>query len=220
VPRTADHELRGREIAAAVYRLVAAGGIDAATVAAVAREAGHSVGLVQHYFRSKDELLLHAYSQVTTDIGTRVAAHIREGEARQGTILEVVRACVWELLPLDQRRREEYRVTRAFLGRSLADERLAEVAAATTAAIRGELARAVGNGRHCGEVTEETDADLAAMTITALVNGLADQLHQASHQPEGPGGPAATPHDVSSMTEAVLDACLAAVFTGECRHYA
>lgn len=213
MPRTADHEARRAEIAAAVHRLVAADGLDAATVAAVAREAGISVGLVQHYFRSKDDMLLFAYRQVTQAVRGRVAACIDAARAQQRTIRAIVQESLGELLPLDAGRRGEYRVTRAFLGRSLENPTLADVARTGAADLRDQIALAVHNGKECGEVADELDPQRAATRITALVDGLADQLYQAPERTVGG-------HRLATVADELVADCLAGVFTGECRQYA
>ncbi|TDE08270.1 TetR/AcrR family transcriptional regulator [Jiangella asiatica] len=212
MPRTADHDARRRQIAAAVVGVVAADGFDAATVARVAAEAGVSVGLVQHYFASKDELLLFAYQQVTGDIGDRVAQLIADGDARRQPISVVVAASLAELLPLDERRRGEYRVARAFLGRALDNPSLASVARATAADLRGRLSAAVTNGKECGEVAPGVDAELAATRLAALVDGLGDQLYLEPQRRVGS-------RDLPAVARRTLGEALAETFTGECRHY-
>ncbi|NGN65625.1 TetR family transcriptional regulator [Streptomyces sp. A7024] len=210
--RTADHDARRRQIAAAVHQLVAEGGLDAATVARVAKEAGFSVGLVQHYFPSKDALLLQTCRQVMADVNARVADRIAEGITGKQPISTVVFASLKELLPLDEARRGEYRVTRAFRDRSLDNPDLAEVARTTAAELRAQLAQAVTNGKECGEVEPDADADLAATRITALTDGLADQLYADPARKVGR-------RKLASAAERLLRAALDEVFTGECRQY-
>ncbi len=60
MPKVVDHEVRRAEIAEALWRVVAREGIEAATIRAVAAEAGWSRGIVEHYFDSKDALVLYA----------------------------------------------------------------------------------------------------------------------------------------------------------------
>src|SRR5688572_9761853 len=74
MPRTADHDARRRQVADAVERLVADEGLDAVTVARTAAAAGISVGLVQHYFPAKDDMLLHTFTAVRQRIEQRVLA--------------------------------------------------------------------------------------------------------------------------------------------------
>lgn len=199
-------------MAEAVHRLIAHDGLDAATMAAVAREAGFSVGLVQHYFRSKDDLLLFAYRRVTDDQLSRVARLVAEGEAAEQPIRAILLRCLPELWPLDEARRGEYRVNRAFHARSLDNPTIAEVARETAATVRGQLSRAVENGKECGEVEPDTDAELAAVEVAALIEGLADDLYREPGRPVGD-------QTMAEAAEAILRSRLTRYFAGECRHY-
>lgn len=205
--RTADHDLRRAQIADAAHRLIAHAGLDAATMAAVAREAGFSVGLVQHYFAAKDDLLLFTYRRTTERQLERVMRLVAEGEAAQRTIAEILLPGLQELWPLDERRRGEYRIGRAFHARSLDNPAVAAVAQATAAELCGQIARTVANGKRCGEVPLDTEAATAALGLWSLTNGLADQLY---HEPDRPLADTAT---------GLLREALAAVFTGECHRH-
>ena len=187
--------------------LIADSGLGAVTVARTAARAGISVGLVQHYFPSKDDMLLHAFERVSADAAARVADIVRTGARHERSIAEILHAALSEHLPLDGPRRAEYRVTRTFAGRALDNPALAEVDARAAAAMHAELVRAVGNGVECGEVGPDLDADAAAARLGAVTEGLATRVHRAA-----PGA--------ADLAEAVLRAELAAVFTGECRQYA
>ncbi|THV26421.1 TetR/AcrR family transcriptional regulator [Glycomyces paridis] len=208
MPRTADHDVRRKQMADATHRLIAHTGLDSATMAAVAREAGFSVGLVQHYFGSKDELLLFAYRQMTDDQLARVGRLVAEGEADRQPIRAILLRCLPELWPLDADRRGEYRVSKAFHARALDVPAVAEVARETAFVVRGQIARAVANGKECGEVEASTDAQAAALELSALIAGLADELYR---EPED--------RRLEVIAEALFAARLAAYFPGECRHY-
>lgn len=60
MPRQVDHAQRRREIAHAVWAVIGTAGLDAVSLRSVAAEAGVSMGRVQHYFPSKDAMVLHA----------------------------------------------------------------------------------------------------------------------------------------------------------------
>jgi TetR/AcrR family transcriptional regulator, transcriptional repressor of bet genes len=66
MPKRVDPLAQRRSIAEAVFRLAVARGADAVSMRDVAAEAGVSLGMVQHYFRSKDEMLLFALDQCAT----------------------------------------------------------------------------------------------------------------------------------------------------------
>ncbi|KAA6218423.1 TetR/AcrR family transcriptional regulator [Streptomyces filamentosus] len=212
MPRTADHEQRRRQIADAVSRLISEHGLDAVTVARTAATAGMSVGLVQHYFRTKDEMLLHAFREVSARIRARAEQRIRDGVRHERPIARVMAEVMTEYIPLDEARRAEYRVARAFAGRALDAPALAEVDTEAARRLREDIARAVHNGKECGEVDEHLDPLPAAVRLAAVMEGLALQVYR---EPEGAAGV-----PVARFVAPVLDAELAAVFTGECRQYA
>ncbi|MFL1378588.1 TetR/AcrR family transcriptional regulator [Nocardiopsis protaetiae] len=205
MPRTADQDLRRAQIADAVYDLIAADGLAAVTVARTADRAGISVGLVQHYFPAKDDMLLHAFERVGAAVAARVADLVAEGTRHERSIAEVLAAALAEHLPLDARRRAEFRVTRTFAGRALDNPRLAGVDARTAAALRAEIARGVANGFECGEVDPATDPALAAARLAAAAEGLATAVYRDPGEQE--------------RALAVLRAEVGSVFTGECRQY-
>ena len=73
---------RRRQVADALLRVVAAEGFEAASIPRIARELGASTGLVQAYFRSKDELLLFAAHQLGDRLRARVEAALARVESR------------------------------------------------------------------------------------------------------------------------------------------
>ncbi|WND34998.1 TetR/AcrR family transcriptional regulator [Streptomyces sp. BB1-1-1] len=212
MPRTADHEERRRQIAVAVCELIAGNGLDAVTVARTASTAGMSVGLVQHYFRTKDEMLLHAFNEVSAAIRRRADERIRAGIEHRRPVSYVLTEAMTEFLPLDDTRRTEFRVTRAFAGRALDAPALAKVDIETARRLREDIARAVHNGKECGEVEADLDPWPAAVRLAAVTEGLAMQVYR---DPAGVNGVSA-----AELAASVIEAELAAVFTGECRQYA
>lgn len=191
--------------------LISDHGFDAVTVARTAATAGMSVGLVQHYFRAKDEMLLHAYQEVTARIRSRAEERIRAGIEHRRPISGVLAEVMAEFIPLDDTRRTEFRVTRAFAGRALDVPALAEVDVQTARRLREDIAQAVHNGKECGEVEPDLDPWPAAARLTAVTEGLATQVYR---DPAGVNGmPAA------ELTARVITTELATVFTGECRQY-
>ncbi|MEU5980013.1 TetR/AcrR family transcriptional regulator [Streptomyces sp. NPDC047315] len=211
MPRTADHDERRRQIAAAVCELISENGLDAVTVARTARTAGMSVGLVQHYFRSKDEMLLHAFTTVSARIRGRAEERIRTGTRHRRPIAGIMAEVLTEFIPLDDTRRAEYRVARAFAGRALDAPALAAVDVETARRIREDLARAVHNGKECGEVEPDVDPAAAAVRLAAVTEGLALQVYREPLPDAAALG--------SSLVSSIVAAELAAVFTGECRQY-
>lgn len=195
----------------AVCELISEQGFDSVTVARTASAAGFSVGLVQHYFRSKDEMLLNAFDHVSVRIRSRIDQRIRAGIEHRRPISRVLAEAMTELLPLDETRRTEFRVARAFAGRALDAPALAEVDLRTARALRDDLTQAIHHGKECGEVAPDLDPWPAAVRFAALTEGLAMQVYR---DPAGVNGTSA-----ADLTASIIDAELATVFTGECRQY-
>lgn len=85
--RTIDGEARRRVLADAVWRLLRAGGLEAASVRAVAAEAGLSAGSVRHFFTTQDELHVFAMGELvrrTTERVERALASAPDGEPPGG----------------------------------------------------------------------------------------------------------------------------------------
>lgn len=192
----------------AFQRLLAAEGIGRVSFTRVAAEAGISVGLIQHYFANKDELLRFSYRDCLRRSAERVAARIRAGEAAAEPISAMLLASLTELLPLDAERTVEFRVERNLWLLSLHDAELAELAHRATADLHGRIVTAIENGKECGEVRLEVDGSTAATMILSATRGLADAL---SMRP----GPALD----AAAVDAVLKPVVSVVFTGRCRHY-
>jgi AcrR family transcriptional regulator len=213
MPRVADHDQRRGLIASSFQQHLVQHGLAATTFARVAAEAGVSVGLIQHYFGSRDELLGFVYADALRRRDDRIALHIAEGEAAERPIRDMLAAAVRELLPLDETRVREHHVTQNLLTQALHDPAVAEVAARADRELHRRAAIAVGNGKLCGEVEAGVDPDIAADRILATTRGLAALVVPT---PVGDhGGPVGRERRVS----AVLDPVIAAVFTGRCRHH-
>ncbi|WP_459960564.1 TetR/AcrR family transcriptional regulator [Nocardia sp. IFM 10818] len=110
IPRRVDHEERRRKIAAALWRTVSTQGLEGVSLRTVATAAGVSMGLVQHYFATKDDMLLYAYGMLSE----RVEARLRADQSAESSI----RSLFLHMLPLDDERREEAHVAVAFMARA------------------------------------------------------------------------------------------------------
>ncbi|GII64404.1 transcriptional regulator [Sphaerisporangium krabiense] len=195
MPKRVDHDQRRRQITEALWRIAAERGIEAVSIREVATEAGMSIGLVQHFFASKDEMLMFA----TSHLREKLEGRIRRGLTalpEPATPLETLRALLVALLPLDHDSREETLVGIAFFIRALNDPVLAtryrQGRDQLTAAVADQL-RAIRRDAKTDlepttetrpEPTTETDLELTAETLLALVEGLASDLLLGRHSPQ------------------------------------
>lgn len=113
-------QISADDVTDALIRVVVEQGLEAVSIRSVAREAGVSIGAVQHYFATKDDLLYAAYVRAIDQVVARAAGLPDEPDA-------YVRALLRELLPLDAQREAELRVALAFTARSVHNPRLAEL---------------------------------------------------------------------------------------------
>lgn len=122
---------------AAFLTITAARGLDQATMREVAKEAGVSVGSVQYYGRTKDDLLLIVHQHLVDRI-------IARGETvpRRGPVGSVIRAFAHQFLPLDEIRATEQRVYLAFAARAAVTPALARIQHDLTSRLRTDCAAA------------------------------------------------------------------------------
>ncbi|MPZ62485.1 MAG: TetR family transcriptional regulator [Propionibacteriales bacterium] len=204
MPRTADHQARRRQIVDGVRRVAVTDGLSRVTMAGAAREAGVSVGLVQHYYSSKEDLLVDTVRSVHEDIEQRVDAAVARAERRFARIEQMMAAGLQQLFPLDDRRREETRLRHSFAGLALENERLHEHQRRFDESLAARAAQAVRNGLLCGEVLPGTDPDQEGYAVISLADGLAARLlmHAGRRQ--------------RAWARAAVTARMAAVFPGPC----
>ncbi|GGQ13159.1 hypothetical protein GCM10010266_40230 [Streptomyces griseomycini] len=166
MPRKVDHRERRELLADALMRLAATRGLEAVSLRHVAAEAGVSTGMVQHYFRTKDEMMGFALEMVMDRIEERSRAALTPGSPR-----EIVRALLLQILPLDETRRLEGHVGLAFLAYAAVKPAMAVGLREAADGMRGFLADQVRAAAGPG-----VDPDRAATGLLALVDGLGLQL--------------------------------------------
>jgi len=145
--------------------------LEGITVQAVAAEAGCSAGAIAHYFRNKDELLVHALHAAMEAL----IEPLREPTEPLCT-LDALRAVARGCLPLDTGRERDWRVRLAFWARAsgppeevqLARQHLSEWRVLWEGAIRAVQAQ--------GGVRADVDALAASAGVVALIVGTAAQL--------------------------------------------
>ena len=164
MPKQVDHDERRREIGDAVCRVMASRGLDAVSLRHVAAEAGVSMGRVQHYFASKDDLLLFAFQQISDRVAARIAA-VHAPDPRT-----FLRALLLELLPLTPGARAEASVLAAFLAQAVVEPRLASALRSGGPQMVAFVADLITQVRLDG------DAERDAMVLLAFVDGLMMQM--------------------------------------------
>ena len=174
MPKVVDHAARRAELVDAAWRVIAAEGLEAATVRRIAQAAGCTTGLVTHYFESKDDMLVAALREVHRRAGQRMIRHVSEPDIA-AAMLEVI----LDALPMDSGRQLEWKVWLAFWGRAATDERLRQEQQRRYAEWRGLLGKLIRRARpHDFAADRRTVVDLIAGAIDGL--GIQATLEPAS----------------------------------------
>jgi TetR/AcrR family transcriptional repressor of bet genes len=172
VPKQVDHDARRRLIADAVCRLVGAHGMEGVSLRHVAAEAGVSMGQVQHYFASKDEMLLFAFRTIGERVEQRMAAAVTGARGPR----DFLRGMLVELLPVSDATRAEAPVLAAFLARAVVEPALADSFRDNGQAMTGFVAERISAAQQDGKATPGLDPTREAATLLAVTDGLMTQI--------------------------------------------
>jgi AcrR family transcriptional regulator len=198
VPRHTDHAARRKQLTDALMRLAATQGLGQVSVRHVANEAGVSTGMVQHYFRTKDEMMTFALEMVIDNIKTRASAeavHYGPDASPPGTL---VRALLTQILPLDHTRRLEGHVFLAFLAYAAVKPEITGPLRDSNEEMHAFIAEQIRSAQATNKTAIRIDPGHAATALLALIDGLSLRLLARRY-------PAQTALDA-------LDAHLAALF--------
>lgn len=186
MPKKVDHQARRRLIADALMRVAAEQGLDAVSLRHVATEAGVSSGMVQHYFRTKDDMLLFALEIVSENVQARLENRPADTAADTpgGEVGRMMRALLIQLLPFDEQRRIEGRVLIAFHVQAAGNPRLAEALRVNNERLQAYLTDHIATAQATGELPDRLDAAHIAATLQALVDGLGLHVLVGFREPE------------------------------------
>jgi AcrR family transcriptional regulator len=166
MPRRVDPHDRRKRIADALMRVMSERGLEAVSLRHVAAEAGATAGMVQHYFRSKDEMMLFALKVISANAEARITAAVA-GLGPSPSPRAMLRTMLLQILPLDDERRADGRVALAFLAHAAVRPAVAAEQRRSATGLRDFLASQIALSGRPG-----TDPDTAATSLMALVEGL------------------------------------------------
>ncbi|MEU4481639.1 TetR family transcriptional regulator C-terminal domain-containing protein [Micromonospora sp. NPDC023966] len=182
MPKRVDHRERRALIADALMRVAAEQGLEAVSLRHVAAAAGVSSGMVQHYFRTRDEMMTFALAVVRERNEARVTRAVAALGATP-TPRALLRTMLAELLPLDEERRADGRVALAFLAYTAVRPAVAAALHDETAALLGFIAGLIRAGQPAG-AEGRVDAERAAVGLLAVMEGLGIYLLGGHYPPE------------------------------------
>jgi AcrR family transcriptional regulator len=166
VPKKVDHQSRRTLIADALVEVAASQGLEAVSLRHVAAAAGVSTGMVQHYFRTRDEMMAFAMAVVRERTEERITAAIAALGADPGP-RTLLRTFIAEVLPLDERSRAYGRVALAFLAYAAVRPEAARTLRSDTQTMVDFVAGLLRAGG-----TAAADPDAAAAGLLAAMEGL------------------------------------------------
>jgi AcrR family transcriptional regulator len=170
MPKQVDHQERRQTIAEAIVRLVAAKGVEAASLRAVAAEAGVSMGTVQHYFTTRDQMLLFALDYGNDLLAARVQDLL--AQRQPAAPRETFRWFFALLLPLDSDSRTGARLWAALIARGCVDEPTAKLAADAYANLTAFAVRWLTEAVNGRQTAEGIDVAQSARHLVSVIEGL------------------------------------------------
>ncbi|GAA2132658.1 TetR/AcrR family transcriptional regulator [Kitasatospora kazusensis] len=171
-----DHEERRRQIAEALLRIADTQGLQAASMRAVAAEAGVSLRLVQYYFTTKEGLLLDALARLGVQLQARMAQWISAAGTppTPRSLMTAVLSCI---LPTDPESRRITRTYAAYYTLVLSDPALVEKHGTPQPdLLEGFLAQQIRAAQQAGEIDAGRDPGMTAAGLLAMVNGLGSSV--------------------------------------------
>ena len=153
-------------------------GVVGASVRAVAKEAGLSVGSVRHFFASHNQLLLFAVEELVEQARRRIEAGTgaRMTLLAEGQPLAAVAALLEEVLPLDAERRTEAKVWAAFTTPPATNPEIATIREQVDDGVRELCRNAFDALQELGRLHADRDRRIEMARIHAMLDGLTIHL--------------------------------------------
>ncbi len=166
---------RRHDVSEAAWRVIVREGLDRTSMRAIAHELGCTTGVVTHYFRDKQDLILFALHQVTQALlqGMQSAQQQPLGYDRLVAVLLT-------FLPLDAERQNILQVWVAFLGYAIGRPELMAEHQRSAGELRALIMEELQALQAAQHLRADIDPAVEANTLLALVNGIGlDSLIQA-----------------------------------------
>ncbi|WP_375515486.1 TetR/AcrR family transcriptional regulator [uncultured Nostoc sp.] len=162
-----SYDARRIEVTKAAWRVIVREGLDRASMRAIAQELGSSTGVVTHYFRDKEELILFALEQVFENVleDMKTCAEGRQGIDRLAQMIFVA-------LPLEDIDKADWKVWVAFLGYSIGRDRLVQEHQKRYDFLRQIICQELADLQKALLIRADLDLTLEANALIALVDGI------------------------------------------------
>ncbi len=164
-------EERKQTIARATCRAIVELGLHRMNLRDIARALGTTTGPLQHYFRSKEELLLYTKNLLIDELlnNAREAGTKLRGGERLRVVCE-------RLLPFTASARVAWLVLTAFNGRAIGDKQLTAIQNSRYTKCRQFFEQEIDVAKDAGVLDPSVDNVLEAIALASFVDGLAVQV--------------------------------------------
>lgn len=167
MPRLVDHNERRKQICDVLLDIVSEAGISAATIREVADRSPWSTGVIGHYFKNRQDLLLGGLrraAEILAEHNTRVINTL-EGIAALEQILE-------GSIPLDKRRLALCRIFFFFYAEGMTEADLRQELESYLVGWRKSATRAIRQAQAHGDLPLDLEPKRVAADLVGLADGL------------------------------------------------
>ncbi len=158
---------RRSQVASAAMKLIAEQGLQKTSLRAIAHELGCTTGVLTHYFRNKDELLLFMLEVVMERLGEKMAIAVEDIEGIERLIVMML-----SVLPTTDELRQIWRVWLAFVGHMPGHTGLMEEHKALYQEFKASLKSEFAVFVEMGVFSKGIDVEFEAAAWIALMDGI------------------------------------------------
>jgi AcrR family transcriptional regulator len=170
---------RRDEVVDAAVRVIARDGLSAASLRSIAREIGYTTGVVMHYFKDKQELLVAAAEAVFSPFDPLLADVTPDG-------FEGLRRLCIVPLPTTETKEALWRIYAQALASAETEPAFAETVRSRYSAIRVRVQALLAEGQQERYLRGDFDPAAQCDILCAIIDGLA--LHAISEPGRFPAG--------------------------------
>jgi AcrR family transcriptional regulator len=163
-----DYDARRADVAAATWRVIGRDGLDGASLRKIASELNFTTGVLGHYFRNKDELIMFAM----TEFYDRLIATMTEAAARETNAVDRLMAAVVEPLPLDKSRAVGWRILLSFMSHALVKPEMRRSYLRMYRSLITYVTGLITEVQDAGAMSKDRNAEDEARRLVAIVDGL------------------------------------------------
>lgn len=167
MPKIVDRDAQRVKFAEAAMSLIARNGLEGVTMRAVAAEAGLSYGSLFHYFKSKDELLMHVIRHSTALQTRRINEYVSQYSG-----LKALGHLLCDDAIITESSRDDWMVWLTFLYQAALQTSFADLHAELIEGWLTRIERLLKEAQEAGEIRENLDIGFEAIGVWAYSSGM------------------------------------------------